>query len=360
MMAARDWCLDDFDYALPDAQIAQVPLAERSASRMLAVEPASGRLADLQVRALPSQIRAGDLVVFNDTRVIPARLHGRKHSGGQVEVLIERVTGPDSALAHVRASKSPKPGTELLLADGALSATVHGRQGEFFELAFVTQDLVADLERHGQMPLPPYIQRAADQDDASRYQTVFGRHQGAVAAPTAGLHFDQALLDQVQAVGAEFGHVTLHVGAGTFQPVRMDDISRHQMHAERVRVPPMLVEQVAACRARGGRVVAVGTTVVRSLETAAAAGELQAFEGESRLFIRPGYRFKVVDALLTNFHLPRSTLLMLVSAFAGYRLTMEAYQHAVLGGYRFFSYGDAMWIASRGAVESDQWRANES
>lgn len=359
-MVARDWCLDDFDYALPEAQIAQAPLAERSASRMLAVDPSCGQLADLKIRALPSQIRPGDLVVFNDTRVIPARLHGRKRSGGQVEVLIERVTGSASALAQVRASKSPKPGSELLLAGGALSAMVKGRQGEFFELNFATRDLVADLEQHGQMPLPPYIQRPADQGDASRYQTVFGRHQGAVAAPTAGLHFDQALLDQLEAVGAEFGHVTLHVGAGTFQPVRVKDIASHQMHAERVRVPATLVDQVTACRQRGGRVIAVGTTVVRSLETAAANGELQPFEGESRLFIRPGYRFQVVDALLTNFHLPRSTLLMLVSAFAGYRLTMQAYQHAVSAGYRFFSYGDAMWISGRAAVESDQWREIES
>ena len=360
MMAARDWCLNDFDYALPEAQIAQAPLTERSASRMLAVDPASGQLANLQIRSLPHQIRAGDLVVFNDTRVIPARLHGQKGSGGQVEVLIERVTGSDRALAQVRASKSPKPGTELLLADGALTAVVQGREGEFFDLEFATEDLIAALEQHGRMPLPPYIQRSADQDDASRYQTVFGRHQGAVAAPTAGLHFDQALLDQLQAVGAEFGHVTLHVGAGTFQPVRVDDIASHQMHAERVRVPATLVEQVYACRKRGGRVIAIGTTVVRSLETAAADGELQPFEGESRLFIRPGYRFKVVDALLTNFHLPRSTLLMLVSAFAGYRLTMRAYQHAVSAGYRFFSYGDAMWISGRAAVESDQWQDNES
>lgn len=360
MMVARDWCLDDFDYALPETQIAQAPLAERSASRMLGVDPSSGEVADLKIRALPSLVRPGDLLVFNDTRVIPARLHGHKGSGGQVEVLIERVTGTNSALAQVRASKSPKPGNELLLADGALSATVQGRQGEFFELSFATEDLVADLELHGQMPLPPYIQRPADPGDSSRYQTVFGRHQGAVAAPTAGLHFDQALLDELQAAGVEFGHVTLHVGAGTFQPVRVQDIASHNMHAERVRVPATLVEQVAACRQRGGRVIAVGTTVVRSLETAAADGVLQPFEGESRLFIRPGYRFRVVDALLTNFHLPRSTLLMLVSAFAGYRLTMKAYRHAVAKGYRFFSYGDAMWISGRAAVESEQWREIES
>lgn len=358
MMASRHWSIDDFDYSLPEAQIAQAPLAERSASRMLAVDPHTGALADNQIRQLPYQIRAGDLVVFNDTRVIPARLHGRKESGGQVEVLIERVINSQRAWAHVRASKSPKTGSWLHLADGALRAQVLGRVGEFFDLAFEVDALIPALERWGSLPLPPYIQRAADAQDDSRYQTVFGRHQGAVAAPTAGLHFDQPLLDRLQAAGAEFGHVTLHVGAGTFQPVRVDDITRHQMHAERVTVTAELVQQVVDCRARGGRVIAVGTTVVRSLETAAASGELLPFEGESRLFIRPGYRFEVVDALLTNFHLPRSTLLMLVSAFAGYELTMQAYQHAVSADYRFFSYGDAMWISSRAPTHSDTGQAS--
>ena len=339
------WQVADFDYELPEELIAQQPPLRRTDARMLCLEGTSCR--DANVGELPGELRAEDLVVFNDTRVIPARLHGHKDSGGRVEVLVERVTGADRALAHVRASKSPKPGTALVLADGALRARVIGRAEELFDLAFDSEDLIAALERHGHVPLPPYIARADQAADHQRYQTVFAREPGAVAAPTAGLHFDDALLARIDAVGAQRAHVTLHVGAGTFQPVRVERIADHRMHAERIRVDRSLCEAVARCRDRGGRVVAVGTTVVRSLETAAAGGELQPFEGESRLFISPGYRFRVVDALLTNIHLPRSTLLMLVSAFAGYEPVRAAYAHAVRERYRFFSYGDAMWIPQR-------------
>lgn len=347
MSTQKQWTTDDFDYALPEALIAQVPLAQRSASRMLLVDPKADLLEDAAIRQLPDLLCADDLLVFNDTRVIPARLRGRKESGGQLEVMIERVTGPNTALAMIRASKSPKPGTRLLLADEHLQAEVTGRAGEFFALNFDTDDLIAALDRFGQMPLPPYIERAAEAEDTQRYQTVFGEHPGAVAAPTAGLHFDQALLDQIAAKGVQSARVTLHVGAGTFQPVRVQDLKSHQMHAERVQVSADVVEAVQRCKARGGRVVAIGTTVVRSLETAAAEAELAPYNGESRLFITPGYRFRVVDAMLTNFHLPRSTLLMLVSAFAGHERSMAAYRHAVAQQYRFFSYGDAMWIANR-------------
>lgn len=339
--------LDDFDYALPPELIAQRPAARRSDARMLVVDPSADRIEDRQVRDLPQLLDPRDLLVFNDTRVLPARLRGRKDSGGRVEVLVERVLGRDEALCHVRASKSPKPGARLLLADGAVTAEVLGRDEDLFRLRFSVDDLVAALERHGSIPLPPYIAREADDTDRERYQTVFGREPGAVAAPTAGLHFDEALLAAVAARGVDVAHVTLHVGAGTFAPVREQDIRRHRMHAERFRVEQPVVDAIAACRARGGRVVAVGTTVVRTLETAAADGELRAFAGESRLFITPGYRFRVVDALLTNFHLPRSTLLMLVSAFAGRERILSAYAHAVAQRYRFFSYGDAMFISAR-------------
>lgn len=333
--------LSDFDYVLPAELIAQAPLAERSASRLLVVGDA---LADRHISDLPAFIRAGDLLVFNDTRVLHARLHGSKTSGGQIEVLIERPIGPHEALAQVRASKSPKPGSTLRLAD-AIDVTVLGRVGEFFHLRFPdSEDLVVLLERHGKLPLPPYIQRAAGDADESRYQTVFARSPGSVAAPTAGLHFDDALLARVRERGANCAWLTLHVGAGTFQPVRVDNLGEHRMHRERYVIPQETVDAIAATRAAGGRVIAVGTTSMRALEAAAQDGPLTAGSGETEIFILPGFRFQVVDALLTNFHLPRSTLLMLVSAFAGMDTIRRAYRHAIAAGYRFFSYGDAMLL----------------
>lgn len=336
--------LSDFSYDLPAELIAQRPLPSRSAARLLVVDPESGELQDRLVRELPELLRPGDLLVFNDTRVIPARLHGRKASGGRVEVLIERVLDARRALAHVRASKSPKPGAVLDL-EGGLKARVLGREEDLFQLEFAGEaPLVELLEAHGHMPLPPYIERGDEPADRERYQTVFARRPGAVAAPTAGLHFDEALLARLAERGVERTWVTLHVGAGTFQPVRVPDIRAHRMHAEYVEVGEEACAAVAACRARGGRVVAVGTTSVRSLETAAAGGRLAPYRGDTRLFITPGYRFGVVDALLTNFHLPESTLLMLVCAFGGHEPVMAAYRHAVARRYRFYSYGDAMFL----------------
>jgi len=342
--------LSDFDFDLPERLIAQAPLAERSASRLLVVDPIQQALSDREFVNLADFLRAGDLLVFNDTRVIPARLHGRKASGGKVEVMVERVLDDHQLLAHVRASKAPKPGGVLLLED-AIECTMLERRQDLFLLQQQQGRWLELLERYGHVPLPPYIQRADAAADRQRYQTVYARSPGAVAAPTAGLHFDEAMLDLLQRQGVETARLTLHVGAGTFQPVRGEDIDSHVMHSERVEVPGPTVDAIAAARRRGGRVVAVGTTVVRSLETAAATGQLVEFEGESRLFIKPGYRFQVVDALLTNFHLPRSTLLMLVSAFAGSALMRQAYLHAVEQQYRFFSYGDAMFIAARAAPE---------
>ncbi len=336
----------DFHFELPDELIAQYPMPVRSASRLLTLEGASGVVADRAFSDLPQLLRPGDLLVFNDTKVIPARLFGRKASGGKVEVLVERIVDGNRALAHVRASKSPKPGSQLLLGAADIVVTVLGREEALFELGFPGAVLPI-LEAHGHIPLPPYIEREAGGEDSDRYQTVYARNAGAVAAPTAGLHFDQALLAQLNAMGVETAYVTLHVGAGTFQPVRADDIREHHMHSEYLEVPPETIQRVAATRARGGRVVAVGTTVVRSLESAAREGELRPFAGETNIFIYPGYRFRVIDALVTNFHLPESTLLMLVCAFAGYEQTMAAYRHAVEQGYRFFSYGDAMFVLPR-------------
>jgi S-adenosylmethionine:tRNA ribosyltransferase-isomerase len=334
----------DFHYDLPPELIAQAPLPERSASRLLVVPPGEAAMADLHVRDLPSQLRAGDLLVFNDTRVIPARLFGQKDSGGRVEILIERLLPDNRAHAQIGASKSPKPGGRINL-DAGGSCEVLGREGEFYELRFEVDDALDSwLLKAGRMPLPPYITRDPGQDDAERYQTVFARELGAVAAPTAGLHFDQPLLDTLNAQGVQFGHVTLHVGAGTFQSMRVDDVREHRMHSEWLNVGPELVQQIRRTRAAGGRVVAVGTTVVRALESAMRDGELQPFAGETRIFIFPGYRIRSVDALVTNFHLPESTLLMLVSAFAGKARVMDAYAHAVREGYRFFSYGDAMLL----------------
>ncbi|MDR1229152.1 MAG: tRNA preQ1(34) S-adenosylmethionine ribosyltransferase-isomerase QueA [Azoarcus sp.] len=333
--------VDDFDYELPSRLIAQAPLAERSASRLLVV----GRtLGDRRFADLPAFVRPNDLLVFNDTRVLHARLFGVKASGGAVEVLLERPLGAHEALAQIRASRPPGAGAVLRLAD-AFDVTVLGRAGEFFHLKFPPDaDLLALVERYGKLPLPPYIRRAAADADESRYQTVYARDPGSVAAPTAGLHFDQGMLAALAGRGAKLAWLTLHVGAGTFQPVRVHDLAEHRMHRERYLIPPATVEAIAAARASGGRVIAIGTTSMRALEAAAQGGELAAGEGETGIFILPGFRFRVADALLTNFHLPRSTLLMLVSAFAGMETVHCAYAHAIASDYRFFSYGDAMFL----------------
>lgn len=337
----------DFDYHLPEQLIAQQPLPHRGESRLLLLDPAGQKISDDQFTRLGDHINAGDLLVFNDTRVFPARLFGRKESGGKVEVLVERILDSNTLLAHLRSSKSPKPGTRLILED-RIECEVTGREEDLFVLQQQTARGWLDLlQQHGHIPLPPYIQRADDAQDQERYQTVFARQAGAVAAPTAGLHFDQTMIESLQARGIQTAFLTLHVGAGTFQPLRVDDVSKHVMHAEYVEVSQALCDQAGQVHANGGRVIAVGTTVVRSLETAAQQGGLKPFQGDTRLFITPGFEFKVVDAMLTNFHLPRSTLLMLVSAFAGKAFMMSAYRHAVEQQYRFFSYGDAMFIANR-------------
>ena len=340
----------DFHYDLPPDRIAQRPLPQRGASRLLALDGATGALRDLGFQDLPDLLHPGDLLVFNDTRVIPARLFGRKPTGGRVEVLVERLVdrgqGPLEAWAQVRASKAPCPGG-LLLLEGDERLEVRARDDDLFLLRALDADFPALMQRHGHIPLPPYIERADDAADQDRYQTVYASRDGAVAAPTAGLHFDDAMLARLPALGIDAARVTLHVGAGTFQPVRVEELDQHRMHAEWLEVSEDTCARVAAARARGGRVIAVGTTTVRSLETAAANGGLRPFRGDSRLFIRPGYRFRAVDAMLTNFHLPQSTLLMLVSAFAGHRRVLDAYRHAVEKGYRFFSYGDAMFLTRR-------------
>jgi S-adenosylmethionine:tRNA ribosyltransferase-isomerase len=334
----------DFHFDLPADLIAQAPLPERSASRLLVVPPGPTAFEDRVVRDLPMLLQPGDLLVFNDTRVIPARLFGQKTTGGRVEILIERLLPGNEARAQIGASKSPKPGSRIAL-DAGGEAEVLGRDGEFYRLRFeVGESLENWLLHAGRLPLPPYIRREPGQDDLERYQTVFAKEIGAVAAPTAGLHFDAALLDALRARGVEFGHVTLHVGAGTFQPMRADDLRDHRMHSEWLNVGAELVAQTRHARERGGRVIAVGTTVVRALESAMREGELQPFAGETQIFIFPGYRVRSVDAMVTNFHLPESTLLMLVSAFAGKDRVFEAYAHAVRDGYRFFSYGDAMLL----------------
>ncbi|WP_300453402.1 tRNA preQ1(34) S-adenosylmethionine ribosyltransferase-isomerase QueA [Accumulibacter sp.] len=337
--------LDDFDFALPSALIAQHPAAERTASRLLQL--ADGTLYDRCFSDLPQLLAPGDLLVLNDTRVIKARLFGRKESGGEIEVLIERIVDARRALAHVRASKSPKPGSRIVLEDTIVLEVRErcGHQGELFALELVGDgDLWALIERHGRLPLPPYITHAADGDDEARYQTVFARHPGAVAAPTAGLHFDLPLLEQLAARSIDLAWLTLHVGAGTFQPVRVQAVAEHRMHAERFEIPPPTIAAIARARARGNRVIAVGTTSLRALEAAAQSGDLRPGAAETDIFIIPGYRFQVVDGLITNFHLPKSTLLMLVSAFAGIDAIRSAYRHAIGQGYRFFSYGDAMLL----------------
>ena len=338
----------DFDYPLPPELIAQRPLPRRRAARLLHLDAAGGRH-DRAIGDLPGLLAAGDLLVYNDTRVIPARLAARKASGGRVEILVERLLGARALRVQLKASRPPRPGTLLYLADGS-RFTVRGRCPPFWDLAWEgAEPLAGLLERLGEVPLPPYIRRPADAQDRARYQTVYARRPGAVAAPTAGLHFDQALLDALAARGVARAAVTLHVGAGTFQPVRVADPAEHRMHAEWAEVPAETVAAVEAARAAGGRVVAVGTTVVRALESAAGTGALRPWSGETRLFIRPGYAFRVVDALLTNFHLPRSTLLMLVCAFGGTERVLAAYRHAVARRYRFFSYGDAMFLEGREA-----------
>ncbi|HXF67317.1 MAG TPA: tRNA preQ1(34) S-adenosylmethionine ribosyltransferase-isomerase QueA [Burkholderiales bacterium] len=336
--------LSDFDYELPQELIAQHPPPERAASRLLCLDGVSGKYEDRLFRDLPRLVEPGDVLVFNDTRVIRARLHGRKSTGGRVEIMIERILGPGEVLAQVGANRPPREGAKLVLAE-AVEATVLGRMREFFRLRLEgCEDVLAFLERHGHVPLPMYIARPDQPLDAERYQTVYAREPGAVAAPTAGLHFDRAMLDQLRARGAALAYVTLHVGAGTFAPVRVEEIERHEMHAEWYRVPQATVEAIHAARERGGRVLAVGTTSLRALESAAAGGALAPGEGETRLFIFPGYRFRVVERLLTNFHLPRSTLLMLVCAFGGTDNIRRAYAHAIRERYRFYSYGDAMLI----------------
>lgn len=333
----------DFHFDLPPELIAQAPLERRSASRLLCLDRNTGATAHHRFTDLTSLLRTGDLLVFNDTRVVPARLFAHKASGGRVEILLERLLDEHRCLAQLRVSKKPAPGAHLSLDEGG-ALVVEGREGAFFVLSSADEPLLELLERAGHMPLPPYIDRSDTAQDRDRYQTVYAERPGAVAAPTAGLHFDTELLGALKAAGVNTARVTLHVGAGTFQPVRCDNIEDHEMHAEYLEVPGQTCEAVAETRAAGGRVVAVGTTAVRSLETAAASGTLRPYTGDSRIFIYPGYRFRVIDALVTNFHLPESTLVMLVSALAGREAVLAAYAEAVRERYRFFSYGDAMFI----------------
>ncbi|KWI49692.1 S-adenosylmethionine:tRNA ribosyltransferase-isomerase [Burkholderia pseudomultivorans] len=349
--------LSDFDFNLPPELIAQTALPDRTASRLLEVDGAAepARLVDRRFADLPACIAPGDLLVFNDTKVLKARFFGQKASGGRIEVLVERVTGTHTALAQIRASKSPGAGTTLRLAD-AFDVTVGERVEPFFTLHFPGPCLTL-IEQYGRLPLPPYIEHDPDATDETRYQTVYASNPGAVAAPTAGLHFDEPLLAKLDAMGVERATLTLHVGAGTFQPVRVENIAEHRMHSEWYELPQSLVDKIAATRARGGKVIAVGTTSMRALEAAArdadAAGRpLAATQAETDIFITPGYRFRVVDRLVTNFHLPKSTLLMLVSAFAGVETIRAAYRHAIAERYRFFSYGDAMLLTRRDTPEA--------
>ena len=345
----------DFHFELPEELIAQRPVTPRSASRLLVLDGGSGALGDRTFRELPLLLGEGDVLVFNDTRVVPARVHGTKATGGKVELLLERAENADTALVQARASKGLKPGTTVSL-PGGHSARMIEREGDLYRLRF-SSGVLEFFEAHGEVPLPPYIVRSPDGADREQYQTVFARIPGAVAAPTAGLHFDAALLAQIEARGVRRAFVTLHVGAGTFQPVRTDDIDAHEMHREYLEVDAGACAAINAARASGGRVVAVGTTVVRSLETAASAAggtgrvrELAPYRGATRLFIRPGYRFRAIDALVTNFHLPESTLLMLCAAFVGTAALKRAYAHAVAARYRFFSYGDAMLMTPAAAA----------
>lgn len=334
--------VEDFDYSLPDELIARHPRPERRDSRLMVVDAPNEGIHDRRFVDLPEYLNAGDLLVFNDTRVIPARLHGRKASGGRVELLLERCLSPRTAIVQLKASKPPRAGTQIHFAGGA-TATVQGRRDAFYELAF-SCPVESLLESQGEVPLPPYLARPAESSDRERYQTVYARQPGAVAAPTAGLHFDERMLAETRAAGIGHAFVTLHVGAGTFMPLRSDAVSRRRLHAERVSVSDDVCSRIIETRSAGGRIVAVGTTSVRALETAASGGTPRAFEGETELFIVPGHSFRAVDLLLTNFHLPKSSLLMLVAAFAGTSIIMRAYEHAVSQRYRFYSYGDAMLL----------------
>ncbi|MGB1272346.1 MAG: tRNA preQ1(34) S-adenosylmethionine ribosyltransferase-isomerase QueA, partial [Endozoicomonas sp.] len=342
----------DFDFDLPDEQIARFPARDRTGSRLLCLEGATGAVQHRQFADIESLLEPGDLLVLNDTRVIPARLFGQKETGGKIEVLVERVVEDTLVLAQVRASKSPKSGGTLFLADGAIKVTVEGRQDFLFFLRFESSVLPL-LTEFGHMPLPPYVDREDRDSDRLRYQTVFAARDGAVAAPTAGLHFDESLLERLAAKGVKKVFVTLHVGSGTYQPVRVDNIEDHVMHAEYVEVSEEVCLAIRETRARGSRVVAVGTTSVRSLESASASGEIAPFYGDSRIFIYPGYEFRSVDAMITNFHLPKSTLLMLVSAFSGRKEVLRAYGEAVANKYRFFSYGDAMFLTRKLLVSKE-------
>lgn len=343
----------DFTYSLPEDLIAKQPQADRSSSRLLCLDGATGNLHDGVFTDLLDYVRPGDLMVFNDTRVIPARVFGQKSTGGQVEILVERLLDRHRLLAQVRASKAPRPQSTLILVDGT-ELLVQARHNDLYELIFPpARSALEVLEEVGHMPLPPYIDRADQPSDRERYQTVYSQHQGAVAAPTAGLHFDEPLMQALREKGVSIAFVTLHVGAGTFQPVRANDIRDHVMHSEVMELSASVAQQVNATRSAGGRIIAVGTTSVRCLETAAQTGELSAYQGETNIFIYPSYRFRIVDCLITNFHLPESTLLMLVCAFAGYQHTLAAYQHAVAQRYRFFSYGDAMFIERNPCAHED-------
>ncbi len=335
----------DFDFDLPQSLIARYPLPDRSASRLLCVDKQKGAITDAQFAQLPDLLQSNDLLIFNNTKVIPARLYGVKASGGKVECLLERILDSQRALVHLRASKSLRVGSQLFFS-GCISATVLARRDDLFELEFSREKpLLEWLQQYGEIPLPPYLEREPEESDRERYQTVYAQHEGAVAAPTAGLHFDEALLQRLVHQKIPMEYLTLHVGAGTFQPIKVDLLEKHVMHTERMEVPISVCEAVYACKARGGRVIAVGTTVVRALESAARHGSLEPYQGETNIFIYPGYSFQVVDALITNFHLPRSTLLMLVCALGGYEPLMKAYQHAIAQEYRFYSYGDAMFIS---------------
>ncbi len=356
--------LSDFNFDLPEELIAQYPLKERTDSRLLCLNGQNGELQDRAFKDLPQLLNAGDLLVFNNTRVIPARLYGQKSTGGKIEVLVERVLDEQSFLAHIRSSKSPKAGAQLSLGTDkgkGFQVEMLGREGELFLLRLSDnhQSVFNYLEQYGHIPLPPYVERADEQSDQQRYQTVYAKEKGAVAVPTAGLHFDDNLLEQISNKGVDSAWVTLHVGAGTFQPVRVENITEHKMHSEYADVPAETVAKIRQTRERGGRIIAVGTTAMRSLESAASFGEhpdeIEEFHADTDIFIYPGYSFKVVDALVTNFHLPESTLLMLISAFAGLEPVRQAYQHAIAQHYRFFSYGDAMFITPQTPV-SGKWQ----
>ncbi len=340
----RSYCVDDFDYELPRSLIANTPSQHRDGSRLLIVSKDSDSLIDEQFTGLKNRLHSGDLLVLNNTKVFPARLFGNKESGGKVEILAERIMQDGVVKAQLKSNRSPKVGSEITIGE-QVRVTIDAREKEFFLLRFCEPHTPMQVfERFGHVPLPPYIERADQKSDVERYQTVFAKQVGAVAAPTAGLHFTTSMLEDLRLQGVEIVEITLHVGAGTFKPVKVQQIDQHTMHSEYATVSASNCKKIKSVKKNGGRVIAVGTTCVRALETAALSGEIQAFNGETEIFIYPGFEFQVVDGLITNFHLPRSTLLMLVSAFAGYTKTMQAYQHAIREKYRFYSYGDAMFI----------------